>query len=297
MKLLLFLGAWLLSHSLVPLADPYILLYDGTYYAYGTSSDRGILVYSSNDLKKWTNDGLALDKDDSYADRKFWAPEVYHLNGQFYMFYSADEHVCVATSSSPEGPFRQDVQAPLREEKGIDNSLFVDDDGTPYMFFVRFTDGNAIWVAEMNKDLKSLKENTLHPCIHVSQQWEKDMGRVNEGPFVIKHDGLYYMTYSANDFRSRNYGIGCATATDIMGEWTKYPENPLLQKPDTLVGVGHHSLFTDKKGNLRIVFHAHRNHEKVQPRCMYISTAGFEEVDGVDRLRISAKKILVPRLR
>ena len=39
------------------------------------------------------------------------------------------------------------------------------------------------------------------------------------------------MTYSANSYESPFYGIGCATATDLMGTWTKYEENPLLQKP------------------------------------------------------------------
>ena len=33
----------------------------------------------------------------------------------------------------------------------------------------------------------------MHPCIHVSQAWEEVWPRVNEGPFVIKRNGLYYM--------------------------------------------------------------------------------------------------------
>ena len=34
----------------VPLADPFILLHNGVYYAYGTHSDQGIEVYTSDDL-------------------------------------------------------------------------------------------------------------------------------------------------------------------------------------------------------------------------------------------------------
>ncbi len=52
------------------------------------------------------------------------------------------------------------------------------------------------------------------------------------------------MTYSANSYESPFYGVGCATATDIMGEWAKYDENPLLQNPGGLVGVGHSAMFT-----------------------------------------------------
>ena len=39
----------------------------------------------------------------------------------------------------------QDEKKPVREEKGIDASLFMDDDGKAYLYFVRFTGGNVIW--------------------------------------------------------------------------------------------------------------------------------------------------------
>lgn len=279
----------------VPLADPFILLHNGTYYAYGTGADDGIEIMVSNDLKTWkraANDEnrLALHKNDSYGERWFWAPEVYFINGKFYMYYSAEEHICVATSDSPLGPFKQDEKKPMLEgEKAIDNSLFIDDDGTPYLFFDRFNDGLNIWVAQLEPDLMTLKTETLHPCIHVSQEWETVWPRVNEGAFVIKRDGVYYMTYSANSYESPFYGIGCATATDIMGEWTKYEHNPLLQKPGNLVGVGHSAIFTDKNGNLKKVFHAHRDKNNIHPRNMYITSVIFENVNGARKLVIDPK--------
>ena len=52
----------------VPLADPFIMLYEGTYYAYGTHSEDGIEVYISDDLKTWRYQGLALNRKDSYGD-------------------------------------------------------------------------------------------------------------------------------------------------------------------------------------------------------------------------------------
>ena len=275
---------------LVPLADPFILLHNNIYYAYGTGADNGIEVMTSDDLKVWkraagTKSGLALHKDDSYGNKWFWAPEVYFVNDKFYMYYSAEERMCVAVSDSPLGPFKQSVHKPMLEgQKTIDNSLFIDDDGKAYLFFDRFNDGLNIWVAELEDDLMTLKEETMHPCIHVSQDWEKVWPRVNEGSFVIKHKGVYYMTYSANSYESPFYGIGCATTTDIMGEWTKYSNNPLLQKPGELVGVGHSAMFKDKDGNWRIVYHAHQNKTTIHPRNMYISKAGFKKTDGTDKL-------------
>jgi len=272
----------------VALADPFIMLHDDRYYAYGTNAADGIEVYTSDDLKEWRKaPKLALHKDNSYGDKWFWAPEVYYVNGKFYMYYSAEEHICVAEADSPYGPFKQEVQKPMVEgEKTIDNSLFIDDDGTPYLFFDRFNDGLNIWVAELEPDLVTIKTETLHPCIHVSQPWEEVWPRVNEGAFVMKHNGVYYMTYSANSYESQFYGIGCATATDIFGEWTKYPDNPLLQKPGNLVGVGHSSMFKDKQGYLRVVYHAHYDENNIHPRKMCIGKVGFKESNGVDKLYI-----------
>ncbi|MCW3804478.1 glycoside hydrolase family 43 protein [Plebeiibacterium marinum] len=281
----------------VPLGDPFIMLYEDTYYAYGTYSANGIAVYASDDLLTWkvpeeAKYGLALNKNDVWADRWFWAPEVYHVNGKFYMYYSADEHICVATSDSPCGPFKQDVLKPMIEgEKCIDNSLFIDDDGTPYLTFVRFNDGNNIWIAEMENDLKTIKMGTMTKCLNVSQQWEQVWPRVNEGSFITKHNGIYYMTYSANSYESQFYGVGFATATNIMGPWVKYENNPVFQMPGELVGVGHSAMFTDKEGNLCKVFHAHNSKTAIHPRQMYVTTVGFENMGGTDVMTIDSDYI------
>jgi beta-xylosidase len=259
-------------------------------------------VFVSDDLLTWTTpegleNGLALNKADVWADRWFWAPEVYAVKGKFYMYYSADEHICVATSDSPLGPFKQEIQKPMIEgEKCIDNSLFIDNDGKPYLFFDRFDDGLNICVAELKENLLDIKPETIRRCIHVSQPWEEVWPRVNEGAFVHKRNGIYYMTYSANSYESPFYGIGVATATNINGPWTKYENNPLLQKPGELVGIGHSAMFTDKGGKLRIVFHAHNSTAKIHPRNMHISTVSFEIKDGKEIMVID-KNYITPILK
>lgn len=281
----------------VPLGDPFILLDGDTYYAYGTHSSIGIEVYTSGDLKGWTYRGLALQKKHVWADRWFWAPEVYHVGSKYYMYYSADEHICAAVSDSPLGPFVQKVKAPMiANEKCIDNSLFIDDDGKPYLFFDRFNGGLNINVAELEPDLLTIRPSTITPCIRTSQDWERVFPTVNEGPFVLKHKGLYYMIYSANSYESPNYGIGCATAPKVTGPWTKYEENPLLQFPGDLQGVGHGAIFKDKSGDLRIVYHSHRSKNSIHPRYMHIGRVLFENVGGTDRLRMS-RDYLTPELR
>jgi len=263
--------------SQVPLADPYILLEGDTYYAYGTNDADGIRCYTSNDLRVWKYEGLALHKNNTTETKWFWAPEVYHVKGKYIMYYSANEHLYAATANSPKGPFVQvgtyQMNDLIGDEKCIDSHVFIDTDSTAYIFFVRFTDGNCIWQAKLSDDFITPIAGTLRKCFAVSQSWENKMGRVNEGPNVIKYGRRYFLTYSGNDYQSQDYAVGYAYTNNIAsGNWTKYAQNPILRRWDDLVGTGHHSLFYDKDSVLRIVFHAHNSKETIHPRLMYIGT-------------------------
>lgn len=284
--------------------DPYVLLDDGTYYIYGTgqNSDTGIEVYESNNLQDWegpvgTKEGFALHEDDVYGERWFWAPEVYRIGDKYYMFFSVQEHMAIAVSDSPVGPFVQENPSVLREEKSIDHHLLVDDDGTKYLYFANFKKGLEIWGAEINDDLSSIKEETLTKIISKSQDWEKSqkepVGTVNEGPYIIKKDGGYYLTYSANHYASPDYGIGLAYSDQPLGEWTKSEQNPVIQNPDDLVGTGHSSFFRDKEGELHIVYHAHFDTDEVHPRKVFINKARFTKPEGAERYHL---EILSPRI-
>ncbi len=159
----------------------------------------------------------------------------------------------------------------MTENRAIDNHLFIDDDGKGYIYFVQHSDNNEIWVTELEDDYLSLKEDSKQFCFEPSQDWELKWGKINEGPFVIKHGDTYVMTYSGNHFKSQDYAIGLATAQSPLGPWKKSTNNPVFHKPGNLVGVGHHSLFKDKVGNNKIVFHAHNSLDSVQPRIVYIT--------------------------
>lgn len=54
----------------LPIADPYVMLYEGKYYAYGTGGTvegEGFACFSSDDLRNWTREGQALSAADSYG--------------------------------------------------------------------------------------------------------------------------------------------------------------------------------------------------------------------------------------
>lgn len=260
------------------LADPTIFYHEGTYYLYGTSGNDknlGFEVYVSKNLKSWKrsekNDGYALKKGESYGDIGFWAPQVFVYEGKFYMAYTANEHIAIATSDSPLGPFTQkekkDLEAPVKQ---IDPYIFIDDDGKKYMYHVRLTEGNRLFVAELKDDFSGIKAETLTYCFHAEEPWENTENvewTVSEGPAIIKHEGLYYFIYSANDFRNPDYAVGYAVSESPMGPWTKSPTNPIFDKTDAGInGSGHGDYFVDAKGKLKYVLHTHNSDDKVSPR-------------------------------
>ena len=95
------------------MADPFVLKHKGNYYAYGTAplSPEGYAfpVLHSTDLVNWQHGGWSLIPP---GGNEFWAPEVAHHDGIFYMYYSAhgidgkDHQLRVATSKNPLGPFQ-----------------------------------------------------------------------------------------------------------------------------------------------------------------------------------------------
>ena len=265
------------SFGQIHLADPTIFSDNGTYYLYGTSpvSDNGFWVYTSTDLQHWSGPAGAMDgyalRGNTYGTQGFWAPQVFKKDGRYAMAYTANEQIAIAWADNPLGPFVQDEPAMIpAKTKEIDPFVFRDDDGKTYMYHVRLIGGNRIYVAEMNDDLRSMKEETARECIAVNDKgWENTAeGKwgVSEGPTVVKLDGTYYMFYSCNDFRSIDYAMGYATAKSPLGPWKKH-KKPIVSRHLTGEnGTGHGDLFRDGDGRWMYVLHTHNSNSKVSPR-------------------------------
>ncbi len=259
------------------LADPTIFTDKGKYYLYGTGSNQGFPVYESDNLESWKpaaeiTGNLALKRGDAFGSGGFWAPQVIAYKGSYYMAYTADEHIAIAKASSPAGPFKQDT---LRAISGtgeqIDPFIFFDDDGKIYLYHVKLQNGNRIFVAEMKSDLSDVIAATEKECISGTDKWENTAGSdwpVTEGPTVLKYKNTYYLIYSANDFRNKDYAVGYATSESPMGPWKKYAGNPIISR-QTIGnnGSGHGDVFFDRKNNMYYVLHTHRSDEKVSPRA------------------------------
>lgn len=144
----------------VQFGDPYILYTQGKYYMYGTGggADKGFAAYSSKDLVNWKAEGQVYfyNNKNGWSDPKsswdgaYWAPEVYEVNGKYYLFYSAQWQVNptrevenfrigVAVADKPTGPFIDLANKPIFDPgyPVIDANVFFDTNGKAYLYFSR----------------------------------------------------------------------------------------------------------------------------------------------------------------
>ncbi len=295
--------------AVLRVADPFAYEHEGVYYLTGTTvlpEGEGFACYSSTDLISWEYKGVLYRKpDDHVGVHAFWAPEVEYYNGKFYLTYSCavkDRNLmltCLAVSDKPEGPF-VDLYTPWfdLDYSAIDADIFVDDDGTPYVYFSKNGKQNdtistgELYVAKLKKDLSGLDGEAVFVS-GASQPWEKvnfSKNRCNEGAFVFKRGDKYYMTYSANDTGYEFYGVGVSLADNPLGPWKKCEDNPLMTT-DLSKGIsspGHNSIVKAPDGSLYIIYHRHADPSCKKPNwdrvvCMdrlYFDENGNLKVDG-----------------
>ena len=292
--------------------DPFLMTYGGKYYIYCTTENNrklesanafdtekdgndGFYVYESEDLINWVNKGLCLEKKNAVGDRWFWTPEVSYYNGKFYMLYSSEENLAIAVSKSPTGPFVRLTDWWLRK-RTIDGHLLFDDDGSIYIYFADLKNGNRIFAGKMSADLTKIEYECENVLIEATEPWETLDCRVAEGPFVLKHNGLYYLSYSVNHTRCEDYAVGYAVSDKPLGPFVRAGNNPILHKPADLVGTGHHSFMpTADKDKFICAFHCHsENPDNFKPRMVCLSAAGFEKQQGKpDKLKVLTEENII----
>ena len=297
----------------ITFADPTIFVENGKYYLTGTGGANtiGFKLLESTDLANWTacnadSPHFILKKgDNSFGEWGFWAPQIYRHGDKYLLFYTANEQVAVAKSDSITGHYTQSTIRPIDgSEKNIDPFLFKDDDGSYYLYHVRFDNGNYLWSARYDIETDSIDHSSLVRCFGLTDAWEKtDDGRwspVMEGPTVMKLDGTYYLFYSANHFLNQDYAVGYATAPSPQGPWTKYAGNPIIHKSRVgEPGSGHGDIFKGLDGKPYYVYHVHNNDSAVAPRLTRIVPLTMTRNDstGIYDIAPDTDHIIVPRVK
>lgn len=273
-------------------ADPDILCYDGKYYLYATGGTGGYDVHVSTDLVNWTkHPEKAVEPVLWGRTTNYWAPDVEYINGLFYMVVTCNESIGIAVSDSPLGPFTE-LHDSVLYTGAIDGHLFVDDDGKVYLYYVHFDNGNNIAGVRLNKKMQPLK-HTWKMIITPREEWETRDGNITEGPYMLKHNGTYYLTYSGSNFINPEYAVGYATSQKPLGDFEKYDLNPIMVGNSQVSGAGHHCFTTTKDGSqLVIVYHTHYSPILPYFRNVCIDLARFSPVEGgIDRLEVYGPSI------
>jgi beta-xylosidase len=232
------------------LADPAVIKHQGMYYLYATGEvdeDSGTRVYTSTNLVRWEK-GLVVFRP---GPPHGWAPDVWRDpdSGRFYLYYTVSQNVGVAEGNGPLGPFTIKHQF---FERAIDAHLFRDDDGQLYLYYVQLP-GFRITVHRM----KTPTELTGSPVelIKPESEWERRSGHVTEGPWMIKHSGLYYLLYSGSGANTPNYAVGYAVADNPMGPFKRAAHNPIIERSAGLFGPGHGCAIQDEVGTWWHIYH------------------------------------------
>ena len=217
-------------------ADPAPLVVGDTVYLY-TSHDKAEgkvlfamddwLVFSSKDLRHWTAHGPVMHETDfawATGNKSAWAAQAVERNGKFY-FYAPVKHkdpdrgfaIGVGVSDSPTGPFVDARGSALitnsmttqgrDADEDIDPTVFIDDDGTPWLMWGHFT-GYLVKLKPNMIDLDGPIQTIRLP-------------NYTEGPWLFKRGKIYYLAYaSIDEVEQGAERIAYATAPAVTGPWT-----------------------------------------------------------------------------
>lgn len=248
--------------------DPFVLVEDGTYYAYATGWKCFKNVSGSLD-GKWKKVEIEVTLANPDTDGgSHWAPEVHKYNGSYYMFTtyfnSVTEHrgCIILKSDSPEGPFVEITNGFITPSDwdSIDGTFYVDPDGQPWMVFVHEWTSmpgsvGAFAAAKLSDDLTQFISKPIQLFKATDPVWA--VSGVTDGCFMhTTEDGELLMIWS--DFDSFGYAVGVAKSSNgrLDGKWTQ-ETTPLYSK--CMTGVydgGHGMIFTDTDGKTYMSFHS-----------------------------------------
>lgn len=261
----------------VKMRDPYVLVSGGHYYLYGTRSATcwgpadGFDCYVSKDLENWEGPIEVFHRPEGFwADRNYWAPECYELDGVFYLIATLagegiKKGVHVLKANSPTGPFTYSHRLTPEEWTCIDGSLYFPGEGNPWLLYSHsFEDDGCrdMCAQELKRDL-SAPIGAPRTIFQVSEApWavpvpfaKEEFGMdgdiyFSDGPFVVPlSNGALALTWSS--WGQRGYAVGVAVSDSgrITGPWR--------QQTETLFpgGGGHGMVFTALDGKRYYTLH------------------------------------------
>lgn len=258
----------------IHIRDPFVVPApdEGRYYLFGTpgadcwsGTPVGFDVWHGRDLEHWEGPFPAFRPEPGFwADRNFWAPEVHHYAGRWYLFASfksaeARRGTQILAADSVRGPYRVHSDGPVTPGawECLDGTLHIDRQGRPWIVFchewVQVHDGE-ICAMRLAPDLSRaisppqlLFRASAAPWVRAVQG---QIDFVTDGPFLYRaRNGDLLMLWSSFSESGYTLGIARSASGDIAGPWTHDAE-PLYRDDG-----GHGMLFTTFEGQLMLAVH------------------------------------------
>ena len=251
--------------------DPAPVVFDDELYVY-TGCDRdgqnsfytmtGWQCFSTKDMKNWTDHGVIL-KDNEFswcsADNA-WASQCIERNGKYYFYFTTTTNgraIGVGVADRPEGPYKDVLGKPLCGPNWdyIDPTVIIDDDGQAWLMF-----GNPkCYYVKLKEDMITLdgQIKSFDMTKQAFGQGKEGDGRTGtaygEGPWIYKHDNLYYLVYASFYQNQGGESICYSYGPSVTGPWTFggqiTPEsNCYTTHGGTIDYKGHSYLFYHKNG-------------------------------------------------
>lgn len=290
-KSLRFNEPWILQR-----ADPYVLRHtDGKYYFTATvpSYDKIVLRRADSlaELPEAEEVELWHKHESGVQSEHVWAPELYFLDGKWYIYYSASDkddiwalrpYVLMCEDEDPItgkwvelGKMKRADDDPFSfEEFSLDATVFENHGKRYYVWAEKVGIGKKIsnlYIAEMERPDKLATVQVL--LTGPDYDWERIGFWVNEGPAVIKRNGKIFLTYSASE-TGIYYCVGMLSIDeneDLLDprKWKK-ERYPVLGTDESLgiYGPGHNSFTVDEDGNDIMVYHA-RTEAEIEGNPLY----------------------------
>ncbi|MDZ7371633.1 MAG: family 43 glycosylhydrolase, partial [candidate division KSB1 bacterium] len=224
-------------------ADPVMVLFKGDYYLFASRSGG---YWTSPDLNTWR---LIVP---SGLDVESYAPAVIAMRDT--LFYLPGGSGQIYKTADPKSGLWQ--KGPLIKGYG-DPAFFLDDDGRLYL---SYGVSNAAPISIVELDPITFREKgTPVNVVYADAKrrgWERrgDDNLLDEQPWIegsqlIKHNGKYYLLYSAPGTEFKTYADGIYTASSPLGPYQYAPYSPFSFKPTGFItGSGHGWTFQDKDG-------------------------------------------------
>ena len=267
----------------INIRDPFVLVHEGAYYLYGTRGATcwgpadGFDVYVSRDMEEWDGPFVCFHNDGSFwADRNYWAPEVYFYQGAFYMFASfknpdVRRGTAILKAESPLGPFvpHSDGCVTPRDWECLDGTLYVDKAGKPWMVFchewVQAGDGEVDAIP-LTDDLSApagepnlLFRASEAPWCKVMHHSSGVDGCVTDGPFFWRtEDGTLLCLWASFSVGGYTEGVAVSSNGEIDGTFTQV--EPLFMDDG-----GHGMVFRALDGQLYLTLHSPNAHLEERP--------------------------------